>query len=340
MGRLSIFSWSSVKGSNSGSDISRSWTLMSRPQSTTTQPGQQKVDSAGETDSDGLKESKTGCTHSDEGATSCYSSQKENRANPYGLTPQTDPDVPNRGVLEPITLGPNTGSFSRRLAGFKTLFRHKHRRRRLDFFITKDEAVEVARNNERPCRSTRTSEEVGDDGCKDDEVAAAAQPSSSPKGPIPNDDTRKVSDTTEKSVNSNATNVTVCHHPSKRLSMPIIVVDRDFAHPNPFDDIWEASRSETHLSNPFKEQAWTTESTERSSSGYSGSENPFSSLQGHVLELSNSSRSSWGCPSGLNGWPTPSDRRFATEAFNRLASELFLDPLGDNSCRTDKAGEY
>ncbi|KAL4816935.1 hypothetical protein BDW67DRAFT_175201 [Aspergillus spinulosporus] len=335
MGRLSIFSWSSVKGSNSGSDISRSWTLMSRPQSTTAHPGQQKIDSAGETDPDGLKKSKTGCMHSDEGATSRYLSQKENRANPYGL--QTNSDVPSRGVLEPIALGPNTGSFSRRLAGFKTLFRHKHRRRRLDFFIAKDGAVEVARNNERPCRSTRTSGKAGDDRCKDDEAAAAAQPGSSPKGPIPDDDTRKVSDSTEKSVNSNITNITVCHHPSKRLSMPIIVLDRDIAHPNPFDDIWEASRSETQLSNPFKEQGRTTESTEQSSSGYSGSENPFSSLQGHVLELSSSSCSSWGCASGLNGWPTPADRRFATEAFNRLAFELFLDPLGDNSGRTDKA---
>ncbi|KAL5046040.1 hypothetical protein BDW71DRAFT_69790 [Aspergillus fruticulosus] len=337
MGRLSIFSWSSAKASNSGSDISRSWTLMSRPQSTTTQPGQQKIDSARETDPDALNESKTRCIRSDEGATSRHSSQKENGANPSGPTPHTIPDAPSSGVLEPLTFGPNTGSFSRRLAGFKTLFRRKHRRQRLDFVFTKDEAAEDACDNEGPCGSAPIFEDTGDIECKDDQAAAAAQPSSPLKAPIPDDDTRKVSDTTERSVNSNTTNITVCHHPSKRLSMPIIVVDRGFTHPNPFDDVWEASRSETRLSNPFKEQAKTTESTERSSSGYSGSDNPFSSFQGHVLELSNSSRSSWGYPSGLNGWPTPADRRFATDAFNKLASELFLDPLGDNAGRTDKA---
>ncbi|KAL4994351.1 hypothetical protein BDV10DRAFT_203841 [Aspergillus recurvatus] len=337
MGRLSIFSWSSAKASNSGSDISRSWTLMSRPQSTTTQPGQQKIDSARETDPDALNESKRRCIHSDEGATSRYSSQKENRANPSCPTPQAVPDAPSSGALEPLTFGPNTGSFSRCLAGFRTLFRRKHRRRRLDLVFTKDEAAEDACGNEGPCSSTPIFEDAGDIECKDDQAAAAAPSSSPPKAPTTDDDTRKVSDTTEKSVNSNTTNVTVCHHPSKRLSMPIIVVDREFTHPNPFDDVWEASRSETRLSNPFKEQAKTTESTERSSSGYSGSENPFSSFQGHVLELSNSSRSSWGCPSGLNGWPTSADRRFATDAFNKLASELFLDPLGDDAGRTGKA---
>ncbi|KAL4974724.1 hypothetical protein BDW66DRAFT_80673 [Aspergillus desertorum] len=332
MGRLSIFSWSSAKGSNSGSDISRSWTLMSRPQSTTTQPGQQKIVSARVTDPDALKESKTECTHCDEGATSSHSSQKEN-ANPCGATPQAGADAPSSGVLEPLTLGPNTGSVSRRLAGFKTLFHRKYRRRRLEFVFDKDEAAEDACDTEGAPGSTLNYEV----GRKDDEDAAAHQLSSSPRVPVPGDDTRKVSDTTEKSVNSSTTNVTVCHHPSKRLSMPIIVVDRDIAHPNPFDDVWEASRSETHLNNPFKEQTKTSESTDRSSSGYSGSENPFSSFQGHILELSNSSRSSWGCPSGLNGWPTPADRRFATDAFNKLASELFLDPLSDNAGRTDEA---
>ncbi|KAL6233381.1 hypothetical protein BDW75DRAFT_232044 [Aspergillus navahoensis] len=336
MGRLSIFSWSSAKASNSGSEISRSWTLMSRPQSTTTQPGQLKIDSTRETDPDALNETKRGCVHSDEGTTSRHSSQKENRVDPSGPTPQAIPDVPSNGVSEPMTFGPNTGSFSRRIAGFKTLFRRKHRRRRLDFVFTKDEAAEDACDNEGPCGSNPIFEDAGDIECKYDQAAAVAQSSNPPKGPIADDDTRKVSDTTDKSVNSNTTNVTVCHHPSKRLSMPIIVADREFTHSNPFDDVWEASRSETRLSNPFKEQAKTTESTERSSSGYSGSENPFSSFQGHVLELSNSSRSSWGCPSGLNGWPTPADRRFATDAFNKLASELFLDLLGDSTDRTDK----
>ncbi|RDW63097.1 uncharacterized protein DSM5745_10208 [Aspergillus mulundensis] len=335
MGRLSIFSWSSGKASHA-SDTSPSWTLISRPQSNATQPGQQRINSARETGPDVPKDTRKGFITSEEAASDSHSSQKENRTQPSGQQPQTNSDVPSSGALEPLTLvGPNTGSFSRRIAGLKTLFRgRRHRRQRLNFTIAKDEVAEDDCVSEGARCSTPTSEETIDIEAKDSQAAVSAQSPNPLKAPIPDDEARKVSDKTEKSVNSNTTNITVCHHPSKRMSMPIIVVDRELAHPNPFDDAWEASRSEasrseTQLSNPFKPQAKTSDSTERSSSGYSGSENPFSSLPGNVLSLSNSSHSSWGC-AGFHGWPSASDRQMASEAFNKLASALFLEPLADN----------
>ncbi|KAL4901585.1 hypothetical protein BDW74DRAFT_181593 [Aspergillus multicolor] len=332
MGRLSIFSRSSGKAIHA-SDTSPSWTMISRPQSNATQPDQQRVDSAKETDPDGLKGNRKGGIVSEEAATSSQSSQKENRTQQYGPQPQTNSDAPSSGVLEPLALvGPNIGSFSRRIAGLKTLFRgRRHRRQTLSFTIAKGEVADDDCVSEgAPC-STPTSEDASDDEAKDNHTAVLAESKNPLRTPIPDDEARKVSNKTEKSVNSNATNNTVCHHPSKRISIPILVVDRELAHPNPFDDAWEASRSETQLSNPFKPQPKTSDSTGRSSSGYSGSDNnPFSSLPGQILSLSNSSRSSWGCPSGLNGWPSASDRQLASEAFNKLASALLLEPLDDN----------
>ncbi|KAL4802099.1 hypothetical protein BDV18DRAFT_164276 [Aspergillus unguis] len=328
MGRLSIFSWSSGKGSNL-SDISRSWTL-SRPQSLATQSRQQPAPPDAAT-SDELTESKGACISDNKHVTD--TEPKESCPQLAGPSCRTDDqDTPRSGGLEALTFSSISGYSSRRFGGFKSLFRsRKHRRRRLDFDILKDEADDACEDENRN-RLCPASDETGDDPVEH-------QHGSQNKSPA-NDETRKVSDATEKSANSGITNTTVCHYPSRRMSMPITVVDQDLAYQNPFDDTWEASNLETNVSNPFMEQK-TTESTERSGSGYSGSEDPFSSFPGHVLDLSSSSQGSWCCPtlSGFNGWPTPADRRLATDSFNKLAGELYLDPLGvdPDASQEDKA---
>ncbi|KAL4930876.1 uncharacterized protein BDV17DRAFT_27630 [Aspergillus undulatus] len=332
MGRFnSIFSWSSGKGS-SLSEIGRSG-ASSRRQSTTAQ-SQPKEDSPEEAEAaDALGPKTAGISG---GECTTKRQQSENCRQLAGPPPNTEPDSTSSGGLEPLTLTPLFGYPSRRFAGFKTLFlSRKQRRRRLEFRIAQDDDADDDCDGDSPRGSSPGSEDGGDGPDKGKQGSAS-------KDHLIDDEARKVSGTTEKSVNSSATNITVCHHPSKRMSMPITVIDRDL---NPFDDVWETSvtsRSETNISNSFTGQTKSTESTEQSSSRCSGSDNPFSSLPGHVLELSNSSHTSWSNPAlaGFNGWPTPADRRLATESFNKLACELYLEPLGpnrDGTSQDDKA---
>lgn len=324
----SIFSRSSGKGSNA-SDNGRSWTL-SRPQSIMSQSPQRIKVPLKETPSNEPEAPKTVCGSSGECATDQLQENRPRLSNPE---PSTKLDAPGISATEPLEFPPNSGYSSRRFAGFKTLFRTRtHRRRRLDFDIRKDGDID----NENPKSST--SEEASDFAEQRDQAVLATQPNGLSKVSS-DDETRKVSDTTEKSVNSGTTSVTVCHRPSKRMSMPITVVDRDLIHQNPFDDIYEAARSETYVSNPFSEPKKGTRFTDQSSSGYSGSDNPFSSMPSEAREMSSSSQSSWRCPtlSGFNGWPTPADRRLATDSFNRLACDLYLEPLGANP---DDASQY
>ncbi|KAL4867544.1 hypothetical protein BDV12DRAFT_118737 [Aspergillus spectabilis] len=315
----SIFSRSSGKGSNS-SDITRSWTLLSRPQSISPPSPQRKTDTS---KPDKPEESRKACASDDECIMKSESQEKQLQiADPV---PHAQSTAPNSEGIEPLTLLHHSEFSSRRFASLKHLFRsRKYRRQRLEFEIhqeDKDGDIEGPRN------LASTLREADEKLTEDKQAIVTARPSSAPEAPSGDDDVRKVSDTTEKSVNSDATGTTVYRHPSKRLSMPITVVDRD-AHPNPFDDIWEASRSSTNVSNPFTDQSKSSESTGQSSTAYSGSDNPLSSCPEHALELSNS-HSSWCCPplSGLNGWPTPADRRLATDSFNKLASELYMEPL-------------
>ncbi|KAL4920496.1 hypothetical protein BDW62DRAFT_6922 [Aspergillus aurantiobrunneus] len=322
MGRLnSIFSWSSGKGSNS-SDLGRYWAL-SRQQSITTQSPQRKREPLKETVSNEPGESDTACIPSDEPTTNCK--LPENCPQLSGPAPNIEPAAASNSGLEPLPFPPASGYSSRRFTGFKTLFRsRKHRRQRLNFDICKDENTEDVFDGERPCGSNPTEKEAGNMTAKENQATVAIQSSSPPQASL-GDETRKVSDT-DKSVNSSTTNITVYRHPSRRMSMPITVVDRELS---PFDDIWEASRSETTVD--YSEQRKTTESTEQSSFGNSGSDNPFSSLSGQVLELSSSSNSTWAPTlSAFSAWPTPSDRRLATDSFNKLAGELYLEPLSAN----------
>lgn len=329
----SIFSWSSGKGSNA-SDNGRSWTL-SRPQSIMSQSPQRIKVQSNEAPSNEPEEPKAVCASSGECATDQL---QENR--PLLSKPEhsTKLDAPSSSAAEPLEFPPNSGYSSRRFAGFKTLFRTRtHRRQRLDFDIRKDGDIDDCDPK------ISASEGAGHVAAKGDQAVVPTQPSGLSNVP-PGDEIRKVSDTTEKSVNSSTTNITVCHRPSRRMSMPITVVDPDLVHQSPFDDIHEASRSVTNVSNPFSEQKKGAKSADQSSSGYSGSDNPFSSMHSETGGVSNSSRSSWCCPtlSGFNGWPTPADRRLATDSFNRLACDLYLEPLGanpDEASQYDKAGE-
>lgn len=343
MGRLTIFSRSSGKESNS-SDVSRSWTLSRAQSLLTIQSRPQKQAPPGDASSDERAESKDACITTQNCDTNGQSLSEENCKTLPGQSPQKGQKSSSSGGRKQFNFASNAGYSSRRFADFKTLFRsRKHKRKRLNFDILEDDDVnEDCQGEENSGKPHPTAESTGD-GAIQDQTLVASQPGDSSKNPS-DEEARKVSDTTEKSAKSSNTNATICHHPSKRMSMPITVADQDLAHPGPFDDSWEISRSETHVSNPFSEPTKSTESTERSSSGYSGSDNPFSSFPEHTSELSSSSDSSWCCPtlSGFNGWPTPADRRLATDSFNKLAGELYLDPLGveHGASHEDKTGEF
>ncbi|KAL5343138.1 hypothetical protein BJX70DRAFT_209039 [Aspergillus crustosus] len=318
MGRLtSVFSWSSGKASNS-SDITRSWTLL---QSITPPSSRRKPDKS---EPDDPEESKKACTCSDQCIMNSESPEKQSQvADPV---PHGQSNASSSGGLEPLNLPQDSDSSSRHFASLKQLFRsRKYRRQKVEFDLPSKE--DKKGDVERSCGSDPSSREPGEKPTEDNKAIVAVQATSPPGVSSGNDDIRKVSDKTEKSVNSDATGTTVYRRPSRRLSMPITVVDRDTL-PNPFDDIWEASRSSTNVSNSFTDQSKSSESTGQSSSAYSGTDNPLSSCPDHALELSDS-HSSWCCPplSGLNAWPTPADRRLATDSFNKLVSELYMEPL-------------
>ncbi|KAL2830057.1 hypothetical protein BDW59DRAFT_29918 [Aspergillus cavernicola] len=324
MGRLSGFPGSSGKARTTSADMGRTRTMMAQaPQGQTGALTERPVPNK-------LGASKAGYVSIDKCSTNCESpSECPQLSSP---APQIDSGASDSNGLDPLALPLILGHSSRRFAGFKTLFRTRRpRRQRLKIHIPKEEDTEDT-CSEGPRGPAPTPEKDGDAVSEGNPATAVTQPSPS-KAHLGDNEARKVSDTTEKSVNSNNTNITVCRHPSKRLSMPITVADQEVDHQDPFGDMWEASRSETNVSNPFTEHSKvTTESTGQSSSACNGSDNPFSSYPGHVLELSASSHSSWCCPtlSGFNGWPTLADRRLATDSFNKLASELYMEPLAIN----------
>ncbi|KAL3472869.1 hypothetical protein BJX99DRAFT_208392 [Aspergillus californicus] len=313
MGRLSgIFSASSGKTSITSSEIGRTWTLVSRPQSIRIPSPQASTDVLRE-----RVPNQQGAAKGGEISVEECTSKIEPTKEPLQLStpPRIDSNPSNpassSGGLEPLVIPPG---FSQRFAGFKTFFRpRRNRRQRLE--SDPDETYTGGPRGPAPTlEKAENTVANGNDATKIlDDV-----------------ETRKVSDTTEKSANSDHTGITVYRHPSKRMSMPISIVDREGDHQNPFDDMWEAARSETNASNQYTEQSkGTTESTAQSNSVYSGSDNQFSSYAGHALELSSTSRSSWCCPTlvGCNSWPTPADRRLATDSFNQLASEIYMEPL-------------
>ncbi|KAL1853403.1 hypothetical protein Plec18170_005400 [Paecilomyces lecythidis] len=83
---------------------------------------------------------------------------------------------------------------------------------------------------------------------------------------------RKVSDQTILSLESDKTSITVCRRPSKHASSPIATIDRNYMYQNPFEDVREASHSQTE-SNPFTDRpVSSTHSTRLSSSVFSDSD--------------------------------------------------------------------
>ncbi|KAI9371831.1 hypothetical protein BJX61DRAFT_534474 [Aspergillus egyptiacus] len=330
MGRLSeIFSSSSGKASNT-SDIGRSWMLVNRPQSITNQSPERKTGVLEEMAPNELGGGSD--DNNNKAVEDC-----EPREPPQVSGPPMESSVPDDGGLESMVVAPIP---SGRFAGFKTLFRSRRRRRQRLSVLPKDGDAEH-KYEDRFGGRPPTPEEARDQGVEGNHETPTTQPNLSTIH-LTEVDIRKASDTTEKSVDSKGTSTTVCRHPSKRMSMPITVVDREVSQQNPFDDVWEATRSETSVSNPFTEGSKTTESMGQSSSVFSGSDIPFSSYPGHALELSGTSRgsshSSWCGPTfaGFNGWPTPADRRLATNSFNQLASELYMEPL---AISRDDAGQ-
>ncbi|KAL2851471.1 hypothetical protein BJY01DRAFT_209063 [Aspergillus pseudoustus] len=339
MGRLSgIFSRSSGKESNTSSDMGRSWTLLSRPQSMTTQPPKGNTGALRETTSNEMSPFKSnGSPSPSRKHLTVYKSQEEDCQEPSALPllPQSyqhsQPRYSDNEVLVPLEFTSSSGYSSRRLVGIKTLFRpRRYRRRRIEFDLPKAEDSDDTCEAERP-RGPAPTPENGDEALVEDTQASISPPKTQQ---ITDIEARKVSDTTDKSANSNNTSVTVCRRPSKRMSMPITVVDREGNHPNPFNDNWETPRSERTGSNPFTEHSRMTETTGQSSSTFGSSDNPFSSYPGRIIDLSSSSSQSAWCSttiSGFNSWPTPADRRLATHSFNKLVSELYLDPLAIHS---------
>ncbi|RHZ66528.1 uncharacterized protein CDV56_109454 [Aspergillus thermomutatus] len=167
-------------------------------------------------------------------------------------------------------------------------------------------------------------------------------------------ESRRVSDKTLESVNSDLTTETVCRHPSRNTSNPIPIIEREYACENPFDEVEESPQLRAD-SNPFTDQFKATSRSSRdSSSNYSLTESQ-KPLNLHVNKrarkpvictdldimgsLSRESSLPISCLDEGN-WSDIFDRRKAAMTYNDLAIKLNLKPLplsnterhGDGGC--------
>ncbi|PYH87925.1 hypothetical protein BO71DRAFT_339968 [Aspergillus ellipticus CBS 707.79] len=163
---------------------------------------------------------------------------------------------------------------------------------------------------------------------------------------------RKVSDKTVYSLNSDLTSVTVCHNPSKHMSMPITLAEQEFLYHNRYGGIQESShstpRSSLGLDNA---RGGGGRSARQPSSECSGASthpirvtekpvNPFA--QTRSSESGGSSRQSSDLSTALDDGLllAQGDRRAAAIAFNELASRLHLErvELVETSCDHEGSG--
>lgn len=157
---------------------------------------------------------------------------------------------------------------------------------------------------------------------------------------------RKVSDKTIQSADSELTSATICRHPSQRTSTPIILPDQRPECQNPFDENAEGVER-LPGSDPFSDplDMVNTRHERQPSSEYddagpklSGSfehahtrrpQTPFIARHSADGSLSQGSSDLHTCSNGSD-WSACVDQHTATIAFNELAPQLNLEPLPQN----------
>ncbi|KAM0107128.1 hypothetical protein ACP6JB_007231 [Aspergillus fumigatus] len=172
------------------------------------------------------------------------------------------------------------------------------------------------------------------------------------KGTDEHQKSRKASDKTLESVNSNLTAETVCRHPSRNTSNPIPLIEREYLYDSPFDETEESSQL-VAVSNPFTDHSIaTTRSSRDSSSIYSLKDSQkLQKLQVHkrsrrpvictdldIMGLSRESSLPLSCLDDGN-WSDIFDWRKATIAFNDLAIKLDLKPLPLSNSKRQGGGD-
>ncbi|EAW17495.1 uncharacterized protein NFIA_074110 [Aspergillus fischeri NRRL 181] len=154
-------------------------------------------------------------------------------------------------------------------------------------------------------------------------------------------ESRKASDKTLESVNSNLTAETVFRHPSRNTSNPIPLIEREHVYDNHFDEV-EESPQLVAVSNPFTDRFKAASRSSRDSSSiysltdsqkpqnlhvYKRSRRPVICTDLDIMgSLSRESSLPLSCLDDGN-WSDIFDRRKATIAFNDLAIKLSLKPL-------------
>ncbi|KAH8427232.1 uncharacterized protein LDX57_004946 [Aspergillus melleus] len=225
---------------------------------------------------------------------------------------------------------------SRRLAGFKTLLRPRKSHRHIALPAQVDGAPVVSQ------RLTHTLNGVPVGlGVQYDRSLYAATEFPCNKFLDIDVESRKVSDTTTQSLNSEQTSGTVCRHPSRSASTPIALVDRE-------ETITQSSFTDTAClihqiptSNPFSDPSTITTTTEYStrqqSSEYSGPSTRFITISGsnEMEEIPLAQRYPSSVmddvfarkPSNSGKGLVKFDQRAAVTAFNEFGPKLGLKPL-------------
>ncbi|RAK71262.1 uncharacterized protein BO72DRAFT_392462 [Aspergillus fijiensis CBS 313.89] len=160
---------------------------------------------------------------------------------------------------------------------------------------------------------------------------------------------RKVSDNTVDSLHSDQTSATVCHDPSKRLSMPIALADASLCQ-NPFTDplnlVDDSESSRNHARNPTRSTRQSSSESSQTgvSSTYDDTEsfqrlaNPFAG--GSSIESRSSSRDSfYVSTSDDSSVIAEIERRAAVLEFNELVQKLRLPPLPMNNSKGAESGD-
>jgi hypothetical protein len=166
-------------------------------------------------------------------------------------------------------------------------------------------------------------------------------------------ESRKASDKTLESVNSNLTTETVCRHPSRKTSNPIPLIEREFVYEHPFEEV-EESPQLVAVSDPFTGRFKAVSRSSRDSSSiysltdsqkpqnlhvYKRSRRPVICTDLDIMgSLSRESSLPKSCLDDGN-WSDIFDRRKAAIAFNDLAIKLNLKPLPLSNTKGQGGGD-
>ncbi|GFG04577.1 hypothetical protein IFM5058_01995 [Aspergillus udagawae] len=169
-------------------------------------------------------------------------------------------------------------------------------------------------------------------------------------------ESRKASDKTLESVNSDLTTETVCRHPSRKTSNPISLIERACVYENPFDEVEESPQLEA-VSNPFTDRFKAASRSSRDSSSnysltdsqkpqnlhvYKRSRRPVICTDLDIMENLSREGSLRSLPISClddGNWSDVFDRRKAAIAFNDLAIKLNFKPLPLSNTKRQGGGD-